>query len=216
MHPAEVAVILRELTVGGRVHVISNIDPGDGPFYGIVRPSAAIAGMTFVGYCTRDIYENDNKYKYARNNGYFFGDWRGHNARFKNTIRSVNTPGLYLMSHEVRNKSAQYVWPMVSRNCPASVGAKFIATGHDHFDFRGTTSPRRFGDYQAHSEANLGNGLHFGGADRVFFVPPYGFGIGILTFPQFPKAGQLRDLADYNSETRSLSDRFDGRLFRQR
>jgi hypothetical protein len=206
MHPDEVTDVLEILVPMKQVYVVSNIDPGIGPFRRLVVPFIDIAGIRFAGYCTNEIYSKNNSYRYAQQRKCFVGGWRDHNRRFEDTIRNVNTPGLYILSHETRDKSAQYVWPMVLKCCPASVRFKLIAIGHDHFDFRQTTSSRRFGNCQAH----LG---HFSGADRVLFVPPYGFGMEVLTFPQFPKSGPLMELVDYKFETRSLSDRFDGKFF---
>ncbi|MDR1906710.1 MAG: metallophosphoesterase [Puniceicoccales bacterium] len=203
MHPKEVTATLKALVALGRVHVVSNIDPGNGPFSGLVKPSVAIAGITFVGYCTNEIF-GDLHCKYAKDNGYFVGDWQNHNERFKTAIRKVDTPVLFLLSHETRDKSGKYVWPMLSGCCPSSVKSKFIAIGHDHFDFRKTTSSRLFCDRQAGSVPNLVGG-NFAGADRVFCIPPYGFGVGILKFSNFPGHGI--------SSTKSLSNRFDSASF---
>jgi hypothetical protein len=200
MHSKEVAATLGTLIAQKRVHVVSNIDPGNGPFSGLIKPSTVISGITFVGYCTNEIYSHRDC-EDAKIRRHFVGDWRSHNRRFKKTIRNVNTPILFLLSHETRNKSGKYVWPMVLKHCPALV--KFVAIGHDHGDFRAKTSSRYFGDYRAYSVPNLHNNKYFAGADRIFLVPPYGFGVGILE----------RKKGKYKSETRSLSSRFSGKSF---
>jgi hypothetical protein len=199
MHPKEVTATLRALVAGGRTHVVSNIDPGNGPLSGLVKPSVAIADMTFVGYCTNEIFGNFHC-QLAKNEGYFVGNEQNHRARFKKSIQNVRTPVLVVLSHETRNKSGADVWPMVSAHCPPSVTLKFIAIGHDHYDFRRNNSPRPFKDCRD---------SYFKDAKRVFCIPPFGYGIGTLRLYKKDLNGKI----SYHCDTKSLSDFFSGDTF---
>ncbi|MDR2812255.1 MAG: metallophosphoesterase [Puniceicoccales bacterium] len=195
MHPEEVTDWLKVRVSRGRTHVVSNIDPGNGPLSGLVKRSVVIAGVTIAGYCTNEIYK-DPHCQFARDRGYLTGNWRTHNARFEECIRAVNTSALVVLSHETRNKSGKYVCPIVSRCCPPSVVLKIIEVGHDHFDFREEDSPRQFGDYPGNAVQNLESNSYFRDADRVFCIPPFGCGIGIL---------YLHSGGKYECETKLLS-----------
>jgi hypothetical protein len=197
MHPEEAIFVLGELIKGGRTYVVSNAPLGRGPegkksFAELVKPSVVIGDITFVGYCTNDIIHgksNDlRNYVLAKKQGYLVDDsshgwWQRHNTRFERSIQNVKTSILVVLSHETREISDKFVWPMISKCCPHSVRNKFIAIGHDHFDFRPkTNSSRSFGDFAGGSVPNTNNS-HFKGADRVFCIPPFGCGIGILELP---------------------------------
>jgi hypothetical protein len=161
MHPKEVTATLGALVAGGRTHVVSNIDPGNGPLLGLVRPFVAIANMTFVGYCTGKIFR-DPRCRIARDKGYFVGDEPNHSARFKESIQNVRTPVLVVLSDGTRNESSVECWPQVLKYCSPQTIHRFVA-------LRG--SPEFSKDCQD---------SQFEGAKRVFYIPPFGRGAGIL------------------------------------
>jgi hypothetical protein len=64
------------------VYVVSNIDPVNGPLSGLVTFFPTIAGITFVGHCTNQIFE-DSYWKDVDENSYFVVAWRSHNDDLK-------------------------------------------------------------------------------------------------------------------------------------
>jgi hypothetical protein len=180
MHPDEVAGLCQNMNRNpgnGRFHVVSNV-PGQSRFQGLVQPSVLIGGIAFVGYCTADIYRRgDTNYAYAQEHGYVAQggrrvNCRNHNQRFTDSIRRVNNPVVFILSHEARDQSAQYVWPMVTQNLPTNV-LKFILIGHDHGDWRpDRDSTRPYNIFNNYSG--------FQGARSVIIPEPFGRSMEIV------------------------------------
>jgi hypothetical protein len=182
MHPVETTTILEPLVAGGRTWVVSNAPVG-GSFARLVKPAVVIGDMTFVGYCTNDILNekshdwggHDGKGGYLRSvrAGCLIKDtgkgwWQRHNERFTTIVQQIRTSTAVVLFHEGRKIVIQHALPLMLKYCPGSVSCKVGATGHDHAHFRPhETSPMSFYDSAI-------SGMH-----RMFFVPPFGCGMGI-------------------------------------
>jgi hypothetical protein len=150
MHLREFMNFIRRMRAAfpDRFFVTTNVQVGGG-LAGLVQSSVDRHGITFVGYCTADIFGTDLHYAAARRDGYFVAKPGGkkancaaHNERFKGTLKSVNTPAVVILSHENRKTTARYVEPLM-HSFPPCVKEKDLVLGHDHSDCRPNQKSKR-------------------------------------------------------------------------